>query len=138
MTHEQQYMCETQKELFEYSQRNVVDIRQYACDFLKSDFCNRCLDVRYSVYQYSDMMEWLDFLEKDCKIKPDAFQKDRVPFHVAGWLGYTYRQIWAETGLKSKDIIEKVAPNKLIISYPGLHTVDEDMAIDIIIKDFGL
>jgi hypothetical protein len=40
--------------------------------------------------------------------------------------------------MQSRDIAEKVPAEKLIRSYGGLHTVDEDMAIEIIMQDFGL
>ncbi len=138
INHEDRFICNRQKELFEYAQSHYANIKIFTHDFLCSDFCNRSLDQPYSVDQFADIMNWLEFLEKDCKIKPDPLQKERLPKIVAGWLGFVYRQLQIETGLKSRVLADKIPFERLVIAYPGLHTVDEDMATDIICHDFGL
>ena len=136
MTSDKIFICEQQQEFFEDISKNKVDMYTFIPAFLMSDFCNRELDAFYSVYQYSDLGDWEDFLKKEIEITPDLFTKKRISVKISGWLGYTYRYIQIESGLKSRDIIEKIPVEKLILSYEGLHTVDEKMAYKIICHDF--
>ena len=55
-----------------------------------------------------------------------------------GWIGYTYRYIQIESQISSKILIDKIPLDKLLRAYAGLHTVDEEMAYDIIRNDFDL
>lgn len=133
------YICKQQQELFEYVQAHNADVISFAEAFMHSNFCNRSLDKPYSVDQYADIMNWLEFLEwEKITVRPVLQQQRPVSFRVAGWLGFTYRQLQIETGLQSRELWEKVPINKLIRAWPGLHTVDEDMAAEIIMEDFHL
>lgn len=133
------YICKQQQELFEYVQAHNADVIFFAEAFMKSDFCNRSLDKPYSVDQYADIMNWLEFLEWEKITVRAVLQQQRpVSFRVAGWLGFTYRQLQIETGLQSRELWEKVPIDRLIRAWPGLHTVDEDMAAEIIMEDFHL
>lgn len=38
----------------------------------------------------------------------------------------------------SAELVQKVTYDVMLAYYPGLHTIDDDMAIDIICKDFSL
>ena len=106
---------------------------------MNSNFCNRSLDKPYSVDQYADIMNWLEFLDwEKITVRPVLYQQQPVPPHVAGWIGFTYRQLQIETGLQSRELWEKVPIDRLIRAWPGLHTVDEDMAAEIIMEDFHL
>jgi len=136
---EHRFICKQQQELFEYVQEQGADVREFAEAFLKSDFCNRSLDRPYSVDQYADIMNWLEFLEwENIIVEPILRQQWPVSFQIAGWLGFTYRQLQIETGLHSRDLWEQVPIDKLIRAWPGLHTVDEDMVAEIITEDFRL
>ena len=133
------YICKQQQELFEYAQEHKADVVAFAEAFMKSNFCNRSLDKPYSVDQYADIMNWLEFLEWEKITVRAVLQQQRpVSFRVAGWLGFTYRQLQIETGLQSRELWEKVPIERLIRAWPGLHTVDEDMAAEIIMGDFHL
>ena len=133
------YICKQQQELFEYVQAHNADVISFAKAFMYSDFCNRSLDKPYSVDQYADIMNWLEFLEWEKITVRAVLQQQRpISFRVAGWLGFTYRQIQIETGLQSRELWEKVPIDRLIRAWPGLHTVDEDMAAEIIMEDFHL
>lgn len=138
ITQEQRYICNQQKELYEYVQNLNSDIRKFSNDFMHSFFCNASLDKPYSVDQFADIVNWLEFLEKDCKVEPAPFQKNRVSFAAAGWIGFIYRYLHFVTGLPSHILADKVPVDRLIIAYPGLHTVDEDMAAEILMHDFGI
>lgn len=135
---EHRFICKQQQELFEYVQKKGADIKAFAKAFLNSDFCNRSLDKPYSVDQYADILNWLEFLEwEKINVRP-ALRNQPVSFRIAGWVGFSYRQLQIETGLQSRVLWEKVSIDKLISAWPGLHTVDEDMAAEIIIADFQL
>jgi len=139
MTGEERFICNQQKELYEYAQQEQADICVFSNDFLNSSFCNRSLDKPYSVDQFADMVNWLEFLgQEGCTVKRDTKQKRRVSFEAAGWIGFTYRQLHFATGLSGRELAKRVPVERLMIAFPGLCTVDEDMAADIIIHDFNL
>ena len=135
---DQRYICNQQKELYEYVQSRNIDIRQFSDEFMNSYFCNYSIDKEYSVDQFADIVNWLEFLEKEFPIIPCNTQENRVSVPAAGWIGFEYRYLHFVTGLASRTLAIKAPVDRLIIAYPGLHTVDEDMAADIIISDFSL
>lgn len=49
-----------------------------------------------------------------------------------------YRYLFIVTGIKSAELVQKITYNVMLRYYPGLHTIDEDMAVDIICNDFKL
>ena len=138
MNHEERYICNQQRKLYEYAFSQQADIYKFSYAFLRSDFCNRSLDKPYSVDQFADIVNWLEFLEKDCPLVSEPDVKRNASLEAAGWCGFTYRQLQIETRLQSREIADKVPIERLMISYPGLHTVDEEMAAEIIMEDFGL
>ena len=136
---EHRFICKQQQELFEYVQEKGADVRAFAEAFMKSDFCNRSLDKPYSVDQYADILNWLEFLEwEQITVQPVPDQPNPIDVVLAGWVGFTYRQLQIETGLQSRELWKKVPMNRIIIAWPGLHTVDEDMAAEIFMEDFHL
>lgn len=71
-------------------------------------------------------------------IRPDRSQAEMVSPEAAGWIGFTYRQLHFASGLSSQELAERIPVDRLLIAYPGLHSVDEDMASDIILHDFSI
>lgn len=132
------FICEQQQDFFEYTSNLLLDMYNFIPSFMKSDFCNRELDSTYSVFQYADIYDWEDFLKKEISFTPKPFIKERIPKNVVGWIGYTYRYIQIESQISSKILIDKIPLAKLLRAYAGLHTVDEEMAYDIIRNDFDL
>lgn len=133
------YICKQQEELFEYVQKQNADVVAFAEAFMKSNFCNRSLDKPYSVDQHADIINWLELLKcEKITLQPVPWQQRPLPINVAGWIGFTYRQLQIETGLQSRELWEKVPIDRLIRAWPSLHTVDEDMAAEIIMEDFHL
>ena len=136
---ELRFICKQQQELFEYAQKHGADVGAFAEAFMNSSFCNRSLDKPYSVDQYADILNWLEFLEwEKITVRPALRQHRPVTSSVAGWLGFTYRQLQIETGQQSAELWARVPIDRLIVAWPGLHTVDEDMAAEIIMQDFHL
>ena len=107
----------------------------FSSDFLNSKFCNNSLDKPYSVDQFADIFNWLEFLAQE-DVRFFITGENTLPKEVAGWLGFTYRQLHFETGLPSKQLCEIIPIERLVLSYEGLHTVDEDMASEILIENF--
>lgn len=132
------YFCEQQQELFEYVQQKGANIQKFTHDFMCSKFCNCSLDLKYSVDQFADIVNWLEFIEAEFNIQFDNSQNRIVPLEVAGWLGFTYRQLQIESGLKSRELIKRIPFDRLVLAYEGLHTVDIDMAGEIVMNDFDV
>ena len=133
----QRYICNQQKEIFEWAADSGYDIHAFAGTFLRSSFCNRSLDKPYSVDQFADVMDWIDFMEADGEFRP-VRSAEPFPRHIAGWIGFVYRQIQIGTGIPSRTLADSVPVGRLTVAYAGLHTVDEDMQAEIICRDFGL
>lgn len=139
MTDEYRNICVQQQDLYECVQKKLADVYEFSEAFLQSDYCNRHIDAPYDVHQYDDIVNWFEFLEME-NIVPMPKQEQIFPVScaTAGWIGFMYRYIQIETGIASRELRKKVPFEKLAISYPGLHTVDEQMAFDIIKHDFSL
>ena len=76
--------------------------------------------------------EILDFCGVDMGLIP--MTDVDVSFKGAGWCGFFYRMLHFELQMPSRDIASLIPFDDLVLSYPGLHTVDEYMAVDIIKK----
>lgn len=133
----QRYICRQQQDVFRQVAKEGHDLYAFADAFLKSSFCNRSLDRPYSVDQFADTGDWFDFLEKDDELVLVP-AREQFPASVAGWLGFVYRQLQIEAGLPSRELSSRIPIRKLTISYPGLHTLDEDVQVEIIRRDFGI
>lgn len=130
-------ICETQGNLFRYVANEGVDMEWFTNHYLSSDFCRRSMDTIYSRFFFADELEHLDFIIPE--IGPLKLnQKGYFDGNVAYWLGFTYRQMYIQTGVPSKELVRIIPFSKLCDAYIGLHTVDEEMASDILCKDFGL
>ena len=132
-------ICETQGRVYEYVARNSYDMKIFSSLYLRSDFCKRAMDAKYSRFQLADELECWDFIYPEIgkelqKISEDlCFDPD-----IAYWIGFMYRQISTETNTNSIILDRIVSFDTMCRYYPGLHTVDEDMALDIVCKDFSL
>jgi len=130
-------ICQTQGMIYEYAWSLFYDMKSFSEGYMRSDFCRREMDSRYSVFQLQDPEECFDFLDKDV-LQDKPVLSGRIDKNTAYWIGFTYRQLHFETGMKSREIEEKVSFKAMMRYYPGLHTVDEDVAAEIICEDFGL
>lgn len=133
-------ICKTQGDLYEYAANEGYDMEVFSNAFLASDFCKRAFDTIYSRFQYGEPWDIMYFLLKE---NPEAFskyKKENTVFQgdVAYWIGSTYRQLYLITGIESIILKETVSFGAMCRYYPGLHTVDEEMALEIIIKDKSL
>lgn len=130
-------ICYTQQRIYRLMAKEGYDMRVFSDEYLKCDFCRRAMDTTYSRFQVHDELECYDFympeIEKSL-VKTDA----GINIDAVEWIGFMYRYLFIVTGVKSAQLVEMVTFDTMLAYYPGLHTVDEDIAVEIICKDFGL
>lgn len=130
--------CNGQGEIFEYfvTQRKC-DLKDFTRKFMTSDFCAEEIDPDTPQYYPCSLFtcgaKIQDLIENGCKKNENMNNAD-----LAWWVGFIYRQLNVETGLKSSELYEKVPVRDLIIMYPGLHTIEENHQTDSICEDYGL
>lgn len=128
-------ICRTQEDIYKWAAARKYDMAAFSNAYLSSDFCRRAMDSEYSRFQLCDPDECMDFIRPEI----GTFETDLYfDEEVAGWIGWMYRFICFQTGISSKKLNEKVSFNSMCAYYPGLHTVDERMAVEIISKDHKL
>jgi len=133
MTHIQDIICETQGDIFKCANELKLDMDVFVPAYMKSRFCEKSMDTVYSPFQMADAEECLDFILAEIDVP--KIKKIKYKPTIIEWIGYTYRQLYFALGKSSREIIDKVSFTSMLVYYPGLHTVDEDMAVDIINED---
>lgn len=133
MTKVQEIICETQGEIFRCASEMGLDMDFFVPKYMDSRFCERCMDTIYSPFQMADAEECLDFIQPE--IKAPQLAEVRYDPNVMEWVGYTYRHLYFALEKSSREIAERVPFLSMLAYYPGLHTVDEDMAVEIINED---
>ena len=135
MTAIQYDICDTQAMIYSYAAEQGYDMWNFSDLYMSSDFCAREMDAEYSTMQLADDTVCWERLEPEIgshlKKCPDGLYFD---LDVAWWIGFTYRQLAFLTGRPSSEIVKKASFKQLISAYPGLHTVDEEMAGEILIE----
>ena len=135
MTAIQYDICDTQAMIYSYAAEQGYDMQQFSDFYMASDFCRREMDAEYSVMQLADDTVCWECIEPEIgphlKKYPDGLCFD---VDAAWWIGFTYRQLVFLTGRTSSEIVKKASFKQLISAYPGLHTVDEEMAGEILIE----
>lgn len=128
--------CETQQHIYEYMAVQGYDMEVFSNSFLSSNFCRRAFDTIYSRFQWHTVEENSDFFmpeiadkltkfENGCWFEPDE----------AAWLGFTYRHLYIETKVPSAQLVKIYEFKRLLEHYYGLHTIDTDNAIGILINN---
>lgn len=130
-------ICQNQARLYEYVARKGFDMEWFSEEYLRSSFCKRAFDTVYSRFQTADEQECLDFIIPELKTIKMLDKEYMLDPDVAYWIGFTYRQLYIETEVPSSKLVEKVDFTTMCRYYPGLHTVDEEMATDIICENKG-
>lgn len=135
-------ICERHGELFEYIAKKYTyqSFLSFARLFMMSDFCRRAWDAKYSRYQFHDPEENMDFFMKEIDKDSLAEAKDgdeQMNASVAAWIGFAYRSLCIVSKLPSREIYKRLPVEKMIALYPGMHTLDEYMAAEIILQEIG-
>ena len=127
-------ICETQAMLFEYAAKRYV-FDNFVELYMKCDFCRRAMDTEYSRFQLETERECMDFILPEIGEQLVSVETPTISGEVAYWIGFVYRALYIRTEIPSKELIEKVPLSAMYGYYPGLHTVEENMQIDIICED---
>ena len=134
MNEMQHRICRTQAMLFEWAADNKYSFPEFADIYLSSDFCARNMDTVYSTFQLREPLEHMDFIRMECPNIDNLISDRNYSGAIAYFAGYIYRALYYNTGLPSYNLIRKYPYNeKIPLWYPGLHTVDYDMATDMIL-----
>lgn len=132
-------ICRTQQRIYEYMASEGYDIASFSDAYLSSDFCRRAMDTVYSRFQLETPLECSDFYMPEIgsqlkKLAPGMM----YDIDVAGWIGFTYRQIYMKTGTPSASLAKLIPFQAMERYYSGMHTIDEDEAAQIMIENaFG-
>ena len=132
-------ICQNQGRLYRFVANLGYNMKDFSNAYLASDFCKRAMDTTYSRFQLHDEQEILDFLMPEIQEKCSRMNENEM-FNpeVAYWIGFTYRQLYYETELLSKDLAKQFQFSDICATYGGLHTVDEEMATDILCENRGI
>ena len=126
-------ICQTQGNIFRVACEERYDMDLFVPAYMRSRFCAKNMDGIWTVFQFADPEECLDFIIPE--IQPKKLDKIVYKSSVMEWMGFTYRQLYLALNIPSKDIYDKVSFGDMILYYPGLHTVDDEMAIEIITEN---
>ncbi len=129
----QMVICETQGDIFQCANELGYDMNKFVPAYMKSRFCERSMDIAYSPFQMADPEKCLDFILPEINV-PKLPEPQYNP-DALWWIGFIYRLLYFELKKSSKEIIDKVPFRAMLIYYPGLYTVDEYMAVEIINED---
>lgn len=127
-------ICRTQGMLYETAADQQYDIHDFSNQYMRSRFCNKRMDTLYSRYQMADPEEIMDFLDVQNVKKLNGYFDRNIAF----WIGFTYRQLWFETAVASKNLVTIIPFQQMLAYYPGMHTIDEDQASEIIAQNHHL
>ena len=133
LTKIQDIICETQGDIFRCASQWKLDMDIFVPKYMDSQFCLRNMDGIYSYFQMADGEECLDYILKEIDVP--TLSKEKYQPQIMEWVGFTYRQLAFVLAKKSSEILDKLPLTAMLMYYPGLHTVDEEMAIDIICED---
>ena len=130
-------ICRTQARIYRYIASQGYDLPIFSDAYLTSDFCRRAFDTIYSRFQVADELECLDFIFPEINEK---LVKNNTWFDedVAYWIGFTYRQCYIETEIPSRELASRISFASMCRYYPGLHTLDENEALEIICRDYEI
>ena len=94
------------------------------------------MDTNYSRFQLETALECADFympeIEDKLKKLPDGKIFD---LDIAEWVGFTYRQLYIVSKKPSSILADAIPFETMVHYYPGMHTIDEDEAAEIILHN---
>lgn len=139
MTDSEYSICETQGYIFELAANLGYDMELFANEYLTSRFCEKSFDTGYSRYFAADAEESWEIFYPEIKDKLKKYGEGKhFRADAAAWIGFTYRQLWFETAIPSGQLVRRIPFLDMIRLYPGLHTIDEEMAAERLIERYAL
>lgn len=128
-------ICNTQARIYKYICQEKYNVEQFSDAYLQSDFCNREMDAKYSHFQLESELECLDFIMPEIKKYVSKTNTQTFDEDVAFWIGYMYRYLQLYTKTDSKSLQQKLSFKKMCEYYPGMHTIDDQSAAQIILEN---
>ena len=129
-------ICYTQQRIYKYMCQQGYDMKTFSDAYLQSDFCRRAMDTNYSRFQLETALECADFympeIEDKLKKLPDG---EKFDLDIAEWIGFTYRQLYIVSKKPSSILADAIPFETMVHYYPGMHTIDEDKAAEIILHN---
>lgn len=85
------------------------------------------------------MLENVQIFPSGNRRKAEKYENGKIfDPDIAEWMGFTYRQLQLETGVKSKELVNRITFNDMLRLYPGMHTIDELDAAERISEMYNL
>ncbi len=126
LTDRDRTICRTHGLIFESANEHSFDMEDFTIKYMKSDFCARCMDVDYSVYQIwwpeESISELLDEID---------IEKTELPLKcidTLNWIGYMYRFICISYDLTCRKMSEVLTFRKMMEYFYPLHTMSYEQA----------
>lgn len=120
-------LCDIQGRLFELARKNGYDCKDFIQRFMNSRTA-AALDQTY------DRLQWAgeEYILEELNEEVGGLKKAGMTYHneIMYWSGYTYRYWRYYTGESSKEIYITANAEIMATGYPGLHTLDVEIAID--------
>ena len=131
-------ICETQGDIYVYMAKHGYDIQVFSDNYLKCDFCRSAFDTEYSRFQEELANECAAFympeIEDNLVKYPDGSCFDS---EEAEWIGFTYRQLYIETGVYSSELADMISFEKMREYYQQYRFVsDRDRIFKAVADDY--
>ena len=122
-------LCDIQGRLFELAGRQGLDSEPFLATFMNSPTAAH-YDLPYDAAQWRGE-EYL-LAEVADEAGPEALPKTGAVFpnEVLYWAGYLYRHWHFLTGESSAEIYAQADAATMLHGYAGLHTIDNDLAVE--------
>lgn len=130
--------CTTQGRIYKYMAKHKYDIQVFSDNYLKCDFCRSAFDTEYSRFQEELANECAAFympeIEDNLVKYPDGSCFD---LEEAEWIGFTYRQLYIETGIYSSELADMISFEKMREYYQQYRFVsDRDRIFKAVADDY--
>lgn len=123
-------ICNTQGNIYRLAASMGYNMFEFSYHYMNSEFCKRSMDGIYSRFQFADPEECMDFILPEIGenlTKGEYFDED-----VASWIGWMYRFLFFHYHISSEEIQKKLSFKQMCNYFPGMHTIDELQAAEII------
>lgn len=124
------YQASIQAEIFEKASLINVPSFYFARKFMFSKYASMLDEDKFVVSNLTTMdvvsKTTIDFIGK---------KGTKCPPLTMHWIGYIYRCLQNKTKIISSSLFKKVTFSYLVSVYPAYHTLSNEKAVDLIIKD---
>ena len=81
-------------------------------------------------------LECLDFIMPEIQDKVHKLENNMYfSKYIAEWIGFMYRYLYIYSGIKSYELKSDIPFDLMCKYYPGMHTIDEESAAEIMIEN---